>query len=512
MKFHFSAAARRAPREDDPALESLRAWLATLPNDVEAAAQALAARLIAMNRSAMPARLRLHMVEACRTHAEPLLPELEAPLQQVRPPLAQGFRHRAYLIEKLEKELAAGFMRVAMAKPRAWPARLAKKELHLALARTMDFNARRLSLSHALYARAPRGVWAELHALYRMACVARSERLQAPPSRAPMEIYRHALLLAFAQPTQLMPGEFPQVAKYVDEWAPLAHLTKSSPAPVEPAGVFIVATRSDRPGVAWSQTSADQRRASELFLIARPLIERVASHMQHLQEGGAPAQVGLPDEAFRPAYHDLLRRLAALWRGERQSRSARMQFHPRVGLWVGLREIWRSLRVETASPSSAPRSESLPRLSQWIVVNESAYGFALSFMSGTLPAIVVGELVAIKPKEGGLPLVCLVRWITSNNRDHFELGLQQLGPFAVPALYSAAGQEGIAPEPVLFFPRLPASGRRAVVVMPANRHKSDEPFSLRHRRGLLALRARRILQQTASVDLIEVGASLSRRE
>ncbi len=116
MNLHFNAAARRAPREDDPALTSLRAWLAALPNDIQPAAQALAARLLDMNRSTLPVGLRLQMLEACRTHAEPLLPELEVPLEQVRPPLAQASRHRAYLIEKLEKELAAGYMRVAMAK------------------------------------------------------------------------------------------------------------------------------------------------------------------------------------------------------------------------------------------------------------------------------------------------------------------------------------------------------------------------------------------------------------
>jgi hypothetical protein len=509
MKIHFIAAAQRAP-EDDPGLESLRAWLAGLPSDIEAVAQALAARLFAMNRSVVPGRLRLQMLELCRTHAAPLLPHLKAPLENVRPPLAQAFRHRAYLIEKLEKELAAGYVRVTMAKSRAWPARLAKKELHLALVRAMDFNARRLSLSHALYARAPRGVWAELHALYRMACAAKIEKLKAPPSRAPMEIYRHALLLAFAQPTQLMPGEFPRVAKYVDEWASLAHLAKSPIAPTESSGVFVVTTRADRAGAAWSQSGPDQQLASELLLITRDLVARVESHARLLREGAAPMQLQLPEETIRPEDHDLLKRLAALWRGERQSRSARLQFHPRVGLWVGLREIWRSLRVEIAQAASAPRSEPSPRPSQWIVVNESAHGFALSFMSGALPAIAVGEVVAIKPKEDGAPLVCLVRWITSNNRDHFELGLQQLGPFAVPALYSTASQKG--GEPVLFFPRLPASRRSAVVLMPTNRHKSDEPFSLRHRRGLLSLRARRVLQRTTSVDLIEVGTSLSRRE
>jgi hypothetical protein len=127
-------------------------------------------------------------------------------------------------------------------------------------------------------------------------------------------------------------------------------------------------------------------------------------------------------------------------------------------------------------------------------------------MSGSLPAVNVGEIVALKSKEQGSVFVCLVRWILSNNPEHFEVGLQQLAPVVVPAVYKSSELERVAPEPILFFPEVPAQKRAPAVVAPPNRLRSNEEFSLRHRRGRLSLRASRIIEKTPSIELIEVAA------
>jgi hypothetical protein len=103
--------------------------------------------------------------------------------------------------------------------------------------------------------------------------------------------------------------------------------------------------------------------------------------------------------------------------------------------------------------------------------------------------------------------VCFVRWIQSNNPEHFELGLQQIAPLVVPAVYKTTEQATLAAEPVLFFPEMPAQKRAPAIVTPPNRLQSNEQFSLRHRRGRLALRVGRVIEKTQSVDLIEVLAS-----
>jgi hypothetical protein len=184
-----------------------------------------------------------------------------------------------------------------------------------------------------------------------------------------------------------------------------------------------------------------------------------------------------------------------------------MSFHPRVDLWVGLREIWRVLRHDApAEPGDTARaSYGLPRATQWIILNESARGFALKYMSGTLAPIDVGEVVALRSRDRGAIYVCLVRWILSNSPEHFELGLQQLGPIVVPAVYRSEESERIAPEPVLFFPEMPTQRHPSTIVAPVNRLVPAQSFSLRHRRGRLSLRAARVLEKTASIELLEVA-------
>jgi hypothetical protein len=77
----------------------------------------------------------------------------------------------------------------------------------------------------------------------------------------------------------------------------------------------------------------------------------------------------------------------------------------------------------------------------------------------------------------------------------------------VPAVYKPSEQASVAAEPVLFFPEMPAQKRAPAIVTPPNRLQSNEQFSLRHRRGQLALRVGRVIEKTQSVDLIEVLAS-----
>jgi cyclic-di-GMP-binding protein len=508
MLLNFIAPGRGAADEGDFSPEKMRAFLNALPpNDPKRAARALIERLVALNRAALPGRMRLRLLDMVRDHVDWLLPQLEVRVAKVTPPLSAALREAAYCIEKVLKELAAGYTGVVVAAPRAWLAIGFKSQLNAPLTRAMDFHARRLALSQRLYARSPGAVWAELHQLFR---IARDwgivEREADSPRTSPLRVYRETLLLAFAQPTKLMHGDFSRVQAYLAAHGDLAELT--SGAKFEDAAcVFAIDPRRDRPGVAYTKRADLGFENGELALLTHRLVERLEGQLKKLRDGVAPSSLGLPDEARTPGYRELLQRLVMHWRGDRKQRQTRMRFHPRVELWVGLREIWRVLRAD--APAETPQADITTReqpmkSSEWIISNESARGFALKFMSGALPPIDVGEIVAVKSREQGTLYVCFVRWIQSNNPEHFELGLQQIAPLVVPAVYKPNEQATIAAEPVLFFPEMPAQKRAPAIVAPPNRLQSNEQFSLRHRRGRLALRVGRVIEKTPSVDLIEV--------
>jgi hypothetical protein len=444
-----------------------------------------------------------------RDHVDWLMPQLEVRVAKVTPPLSATLREAAYCIEKVLKELAAGYTSVVVAAPRAWLSIGFKTQLHLPLTRAMDFHARRLALSQRLYARSPGAVWAELHQLFR---IARdwgvAEREAESPRISPLRVYRETLLLAFAQPTKLAHGDFSRVQAYLAAHGELAELATGVKLD-NPACVFAIDPRRDKPGAAYTKRADMGFENGELVLLTHRLVERLEIQLKKLRDGVAPATLALPDEARTPGYRELMQRLIMHWRGDRKQRQTRMRFHPRVELWVGLREIWRVLRAD--APAETPQAditlrEQPAKASEWIIANESARGFALKFMSGALPPIDVGEIVAVKSREHGTLYVCFVRWIQSNNPEHFELGLQQIAPLVVPAVYKPHEQAPVAAEPILFFPEMPAQKRAPAIVTPPNRLQSNEQFSLRHRRGRLALRVGRVIEKTPSVELIEVLA------
>jgi len=510
MMLDFIARTRSGAGDGEFAPDRVRTWLSSLPAaDAMSAARALIERLVDLNRAELQSRSRLRVLDMFRDYVDWLLPQLEGRIARAQLPLAGELRQVAYCIEKLLKELAAGYSDVVLRVPRAWLSIGSKRQLHLPLTRAIDFHARRLALSQRLYARSPGAVWVEMHQIYQ---IARdwgvADREAEAPRTSPLQVYRDALLLAFAQPTKLNHGDFARVQSYLAGHGDLAELVPAGKV-AEPLCVFAIDPRRDKPGVAYAKRADAGFENGELMLVTHHLVERLLIQLKKLQAGIAPTSLGLTDEAAREHYQELMQRLIAHWRGERKSRTARMRFHPRVELSVGLRDIWRLLRAE--SPQDTPaaditRREALTRASEWIILNESSRGFALGYMSGGLPPINVGEIVALKGKERGAVYVCLVRWILSNNPEHFELGLQQLAPIVVPAVIKPGELERVAPEPILFFPEVPAQRRPPAVLTPVNRLRSNEEFSLRHRLGRLSLRASRVIEKTPSVELIEVVA------
>jgi hypothetical protein len=510
LTLKFISAGQGSAEDDEFSAERVRGFLSSLPtSDPKRASRLLIARLVALNEAPIPTRTRLRVLDMLRDHVDWLLPQLEIRVAKVTPPIPAPLREVAYAIEKLLKELASGYARSVFEIPRSWLPLGLKPKIHAPLTRAMDFHARRLALSQRLYARNPGSVWSDLHKLFQIARESGIADMEIEsPRTSPLRVYRDALLLAFAQPTKLMHGDFSRVQGYLAAHGELAEIAAGRKFD-DPLCVFAIDPHRDKPGVAYTKRADAGFENGALVLLTHRLVERLEGQLKRMRDGVPPGNLGLPEEARTPAYVELLQRLVMHWRGERKNRTARTRFHPRVELWVGLREIWRALRAE--APAETPQAditsrETPLRSSEWIIVNESARGFALKFMSGSLPPIGVGEVVGLKGKDRSPPFVCLVRWVQSNSSEHFEIGLQQLAPMVVPAVYKANELDKVAPEPVLFFPEMPAQKRAPAVVAPPNRVQRDQAFSLRYRSGRLNLRASRVIEKTQSVELIEVEA------
>jgi len=497
MIVSFTAAGRDTARGAEPNSDELAAWLATLPvHDPSGAARLLIEKLVAINRAPGSARSRLRLLDMLRERIEAIVPRLERALDDVTLPLAPQLRETAYLVEKLLKELGAGYSAAVLQTPRTWLAFGLKRQIHGPLVHAMDLLARRLVLTHRLYARSPGGVWAELHELYRHARSLGLETRQAEsPQTTAGALYRSALLLAFAEPARLMPGELGLVQDYLARFGGLAEIL-DAPPDAKPRGIFLIDTRRDRPGVAASKRKDEGVATFERVLTTRALVERLESQFVRLQSGVSPDTLGLPEDAGRVAYRALLRRLAGNWRGDRRKRSARLRFHPRAAVHVGLNDSWEAL---------GPAAQSAPTTSsEWVIVNESAGGFALRLMNGRTGHVSVGDVVLVQCRERGAQYGCIVRRVVSNSPEHLEIGLQQLAPRVLPAVaFFPLGEEDQGVK-ALFYPSLPTRDQPALLVIPAGIRDSHRELHLRTRDGVARVRVRRIAERSADIELLEI--------
>jgi len=480
----------------------LDAWLATLPvHDSSGAARLLIDKLVAINRAPDNSRVKVRQLDMVRERVEAIVPRLERALEDVALPLAPQLRETAYLVEKLLKELGAGYSAAVLQTPRPWLAFRLKRQVHGPLVRAMDLISRRLVLTHRLYSRSPGGIWTELHQLYRLA---RSLGLESKPAESPqtnaLTIYRNTLLLAFAEPARLMPGELSLVQDYLARFGGLAEILGAMPD-AKPRGIFLIEPRRDRPGLAASKRADEGASGHELVLSTRALVERLESQFVRLQSGVSPDTLGLPDEGGRVAYRALLRRLAGNWRGEKRKRSARLRFHPRVTVHVGLDEAWAALGP--TGPTTAPA----PTASEWVIVNESSAGFALRLMSGAAGQVSVGDVLLVRSRERNAQYGCIVRRVTSNNPEHLEIGVQQLGPRVFAAVAFVDAPEHDQGVKALFCPAVPARDQPALLVVPEGIRSSQRSLLIRTREGVGRMRVRRVAERTGNLEFLEADSA-----
>lgn len=485
--------------EAEPMPDEIAAWLGTLPaHDAAATARLLVEKLVVLNRTPGAARTRVRVLDMLRERADRVRPRLESELEGATLPLAPRARELAHLLEKLLKELGAGYLAAVVGTTRPWLVIGLKRQIHAPLVWAMQSLAARLALCDRLHARAPGGAWAELHRLYRTAReLGLHERGLDAQSPTPEALYVRALLLAFAEPTRLMPGEYQRLDRYVADFGKLATLVEP---PVRGDGrcAFLVDLRRDRPGAALAKRPEDPPPAGDRFiLLTRPLVEQVHVHIARLRSGVSPATLALPDDAASNDYPALLAKVGRSWRGDRRRRSARKAFRPRVSLWVGYRAAWDALAT-AGSESESPENE-------WTILNESAGGFALRLARGTSEGIAVGEPVLVLSRERGAQYLCLVRRVQSNTAEHIEIGLQQVAP-AAEAVRWVPDIAGEGSEPVFFCPVLAGGERYARLVVPAGALTVRSALVLERRENLSTLHVRRFFERSSQIDVVEVEA------
>lgn len=352
---------------------------------------------------------------------------------------------------------------------------------------------RRLEIGALCGAGVPPGFWRRASALYRI--IDRFAPADGPEQDAANKArlgFVRLLALICATPEHLSAAEIGELVDWLDETM-IPIVLHDSPSPSADDAWFWLDLDLDQGPHQFGRRSPPARSGIVTFSLA-PL----ASHALASAALLAPAREGdaAEPESGSPAH--LLRRIADLFSTAHRRRLARRRNNYRVSVCTGLDEIRRAITAGGAQPT----------LSEWMVVNESAGGFAMMHIGGHIEGIVSGGVVALRAGEAEPWTVCLVRWSRSDNPEHVELGLQILGygAQAVDIAFRAGASGGArALRPALLLPALPALRQKFAILAPAGSYVSRRFVMVAQTDHVYVAQGRLISLdvQTAAIELFQ---------
>lgn len=491
--------------------ERFQAWLATLPLDRPGiAAQALMNEL--QRFRAANSRTRIKLFEATLDTAHKLVREVEKKLAESHLPLEQEVQLMFIATNALLKKLAACYAEIADEINGKWIGIGFAKPLRLAVVRAIQFQAQRLDLAYRVYARGSMSAWSEMHRLYRIARNGGFATQKPAGVQASAEqIYVNALLLEFAEPTKLAPGELDRVRFYVERHAKFAQLedaldTKKDNASLD--ACFLIKPRDSRAGRSLARAGNATANSGDLVLRCNRLLVKLQGQIGGVEKGIEPAKLGLPLAARQSNYLALMRNLHRLWSAPPMRRFSRQKFKPRVDLVVGFDLLWTYL----AGPSNRRRTDDLPvkiDTSEWAIGNESPGGFSLQYIAGNAAPVRVGEVVGLRPRDQSVVHICLTRRVVTGDLQSLELGLQNLAPGGMPTMVSMEstdkqGRKQVKAVRVIILSKLPSAGDGPALIAPAQSIQPGVSVYLQQRNGPLRLWVSKPIEQCPGCEVFSL--------
>jgi len=515
-KTHHKALSAKVENDLRTDSERLQAWIEDLPFERPGlAARALVNELRHL-RHPTNIRARLKLLEPTVEAAGRLTQEIGKVLSTTSLPMSPEMQQVFLGVNALLKTLATSYAQIADDIIGKWIGLGFTKPLQLATVRAMHFQALRLDLAYRVYARLSNSSWLELHRLYGIARAENFATLTPQGTGATAElIYINALLLAFAEPTKMAPGELDRVRFYVKRHAKYAEILDANSDPAlrhNTVACFLIKPTEARAGRSLIRATQLPIAAGDLILRCTKLETKLQTQLNGIERGIEPAKLGLPLAARQSSYITVLRNLQNLWNAPPIRRFSRQNFKPRVDMVVGFDALWSfligpALRRRTADGHKTEESDSLIELSEWAIGNESPGGFSLQYIGGNACRVSVGELIGLRPREKATVHVCITRRVVSDDLQSLELGLQNLAPMAVPSVITVpeSGKNGAAPVlrqvPVILLPRMPGQGEIPAIIAPAQVLKRGMTIHVPKGKEQIAFKVATTLEQCASCEI-----------
>ena len=149
-----------------------------------------------------------------------------------------------------------------------------------------------------------------------------------------------------------------------------------------------------------------------------------------------------------------------------------------------------------------------------MTINESPDGYAIMHIDGKTGNLSAGNIVAIRNENAQNWQICIIRWASSENNKHLELGIQILATRAITAqLAQTAPSASRACLPALILPELPGVQPSPMLVTPASALPPN-PKDLvllieQHNIEIREIKSAHINEQNGMVDIFYIPTSAS---
>lgn len=429
----------------------------------------LRAHLVSLSDAQISGNQFHRILDLFYSRAQKITAELKPQLRDVSLPLSRPVRQIAQGLGEIHQIIAKGYQRVLadveqrrVRNQRRNPSRIAR--------RAMKSIAEQLEIAALVAGPLPPDFWRSAHELYREARLDNNGEETSPPASGPdpEQLYREILALAAIQPESLSAREVGLAVAYVANFASATEIRETPPTEADPS-LFWVDPNRDAPPLAVARRPPPAGAKGLLYYSCARLAGLAGEQVKALERGALPDELHLPPEASDPAYLGLLRRLQRRWAEPAKRHFPRRRNNYRVQVCIGLDALWQLL-----DRGAGLQDANDGAVTDWMVLNESPAGYALMHVAGEVSDLRNGSALALRTSDGHGWQICIVRWMSSDNPEHIELGVQVVAPGAQPIkiAFRNAKQQSRQPLSALLLEPLPALRQNAAVLAPTGSCRS----------------------------------------
>lgn len=383
---------------------------------------------------------RFRLLEEAQPEIDNCLPVLEKMISDAILPLPAKIGAIALIADNCLKSLSNGYSGIVAKMSGQKLDAVQADLLQQAAYRAIQALLRRQILAYRAYAIPSTASWQHMHDLYR---ISRMHGVATQGGDASIErLYLSALLMAYADPSKIPRHNLDALQQAVDSLVPFAGIVDVSefdPNHASLSGRFLVSTDTGGPGRPLAMAGILSSATGNFIVECRGVINALDRKLAQ----GLDAEHNIPE--------NVLTVLRAAMNGQWSRRFARLRFKPKANLVAGIGNV---LALIAACSKAKSLDESMTGASDWDIMNESPDGFGVRYLGGPRWQAQAGDVVVLRMPEENRVHICLVRRISNRRPNKFDLGLQELSPYA--SVIHLPANEGQASRPAIFLPHLPA--------------------------------------------------------